>query len=76
MRRSSRSINDKYFCEWERDFGGECFNLFLEASVTEWSKCVEEGLNEGRINCDHDELESQPKRRRTRGVGGISVVKS
>jgi len=46
--------------EGELQLGSQTFNLAPKAALREWCQLVEEWLNDGRVDKDHQDLEGEP----------------
>lgn len=58
---SLTTINDKQFLQREADARRQIFDLCLKLAVLKWCKLVEQRLNHGGIDCNHNHLEHDPK---------------
>jgi hypothetical protein len=60
MRATLGTVNLVQMLKREVQLRGQTFNSFSKVAFLEWRQLVEEWLNDGRVDEDHQDLEGKP----------------
>lgn len=62
MRAALGTVDFIQMLEGELELGSQTFDPFLKVAFREWGQLVEEWLDNGRVDKDHQDLEGEPER--------------